>query len=212
MRYATKQIPCGHYLEDRVTLLEDSRSCLIVVADGVGGLEFGDRAAELVAGIIEKSWRESQLDCPSSIEQRLREADTIAFHSSNCGQTTAVVVTVMDGCIFGASVGDSEAWLITDQKHSALTSSQHSRPLLGSGKAEPVTFCRKSPGGVLLVGSDGLFRRVPSWLACNTCRIKDPDEACEMLVQLARLPNGKFSDDVSIVVYRLASAVENNTD
>jgi serine/threonine protein phosphatase PrpC len=205
MRCATKQVPCGQCTEDRVTLLEVGRSCLIVVAYGVGGLEFGDRAAELVVGVIEESWRESHLDCPSSIGQRLREADTIAFHSSNCGQTSAVVVAVIDGSIFGASVGDSEAWLITDHQHSALTSSQHSRPLLGSGKAEPVTFCRKSPGGVLLVGSDGLFRRVPSWLACDTCRINDPPEACEMLVQLARLPDGKFSDDVSVVVYRFPS-------
>lgn len=210
MHYATRQMACGPRIEDRVTLLEAGRSCLIVVADGVGGLEFGDRAAELVVAAIEASWRNSQLDCAMAVEQRLRELDSEASRSSNCGQTTAVVVVARDGSIFGASVGDSEAWLITEPHHSALTSSQHNRPMLGSGKANPVAFCRESPGGVLLVGTDGLFRRVPSWLACETCRTKDPQDACEALMSFARLPNGRFSDDISIAIYHLPASTENN--
>ena len=206
------QVACGEATEDRAVVLEDDQSCMIVVADGVGGIDHGGEAAELVVDVVGTAWREGRLDGPDAVAQVLRDADQLVWQAAQAGQATAVVVVVAGSRVFGASVGDSEAWFVTNQTHSALTAAQRSRPLPGSGAAEPVLFARQTPlGGWLLVSSDALFRRVPSWKACDLCRHKTPVDACAALIELVRLPHGKFSDDVSIVIARLPAAIDHSS-
>ncbi len=67
--------------------------------------------------------------CSSRAHGRGRyvEADATA------GEAAAVVALVTKGMIVGASVGDSEAWLLARGGVVRLTSNQRRKPLLGSG-------------------------------------------------------------------------------
>ena len=56
------------------------------------------------------------------------------------GESTVVVVDVRADSICGASVGDSQAWIVNGADITDLTARQHRKPLLGSGEAEPVGF------------------------------------------------------------------------
>src|SRR6186997_2050497 len=101
--------------EDRVAVFTFDERTVIVVADGAGGVGSGDIAAEAVL-------REIEPDLP-----RIHSADEWAdtLRQIDCrispGESTAVVVDVRPYGIAGASVGDSEAWIIKDGKITNLT-------------------------------------------------------------------------------------------
>ena len=205
--YRIGQASCGESSEDRIVVLEAKHSCLILIADGVGGLSYGGEAAELVGEVCTAAWRESRLDSPEAIVEVLQVADRRVQAEACCGETTAVVLVIRGEFLLGASVGNSEAWMITDHGYSSLTRLQPSRPLIGSGIANPAGFQKPlAPASVLLVGSDGLFARVPAWMAAEVCRTSNPTDASDQLLDRVRLPSGIFADDVSIVVYRPATA------
>lgn len=61
--------------------------------------------------------------------------------------------------IFGASVGDSAAWLFADAGPIDFTRDQQRKPLLGSGQApSPRGFCSPIQSGTLVIASDGLWK------------------------------------------------------
>jgi serine/threonine protein phosphatase PrpC len=74
------------------------------------------------------------------------------------GQCTAVVVEISEGRVFGASVGDSGAWMLTGKTTIDLTENQHRKPLLGSDEALPMGFGPIELSGRLLIATDGLFK------------------------------------------------------
>ena len=79
--------------------------------------------------------------------------------SDGNGETTGVVVAVSEQGVVGASVGDSAAWLISEDGFDNLTAAQLHKPLIGSGRAKPASFVRNALGEqVLLLGSDGLVK------------------------------------------------------
>ena len=59
--------------------------------------------------------------------------------------------------IAGASVGDSQAWMIDEGEIVSLTAEQNRKPLLGSGQAIPVGFNQPPLHGILVAGTDGFF-------------------------------------------------------
>jgi serine/threonine protein phosphatase PrpC len=182
--------------EDRVDILSDSDRVVIVVADGAGGIGSGDQAADCVVREVraafkttntEAGWVEmlSQIDCRIGM-----------------GESTAVIVDVSLSGLCGASVGDSQAWLILDGELDNLTSGQVRKPLLGTGEARPIGFSRESFAGLLIVATDGF---------CNY--VKRPElvrktagaELCEVprkLLEMVRLKSGELWDDVGIVACR----------
>jgi len=74
------------------------------------------------------------------------------------GQCTAVVVEISEGRVFGASVGDSGAWMLPGKAIVDLTENQNRKPLLGSDEASPMGFGPIEISGRLLIASDGLFK------------------------------------------------------
>ena len=116
---------------------------------------------------------------------------------------TVVVLSVTVRQVRGASVGDTEAWLITETGWHDLKAHQRRKPLLGSGAAVPVAFRSEHSGGTLVVGSDGLFKYTPGALIRETALQGTPGEACGALLELVRLPGGALQDDVGVVVRRL---------
>src|SRR5262249_4700430 len=118
------------------------------------------------------------------------------------GQTTAVVLVVDDRGIIGASVGDSEAWIVYADRVDMLTTHQERKPLLGGG-AHPVAT-RAGPLGDAtgVIGSDGLFRYARPIDIARIAMQPDLEVAATALVDLVRLENGNVQDDVSVVLVR----------
>jgi serine/threonine protein phosphatase PrpC len=96
-------------------------------------------------------------------------------------------------------VGDSAAWVVGGAGIDDLTLGQR-KARLGSGRAAPVSFRRDGLDGVLVVGTDGLFKYATPSRIRDAVRDRPPEEAAARLVELVRLPSGAFQDDVAVVV------------
>jgi serine/threonine protein phosphatase PrpC len=116
-----------------------------------------------------------------------------------------VLIVIDEGGIYGASSGDSEAWVIQDDGTiDDLTKNQHKKRRLGSGRALPVGFERASFAGTLIVGTDGLYRYArPDVIAEVVTSALTPEDAAAGLVELVR-PGGsnELLDDVGVVAVR----------
>ena len=182
--------------EDRIAVLEEDDRCVIVVADGAGGMGAGEEASEAVIREISAVVKET-----TTAEAWINVLGQTDLRIGN-GQSTAVVVDVRPEGICGASVGDSQAWLIRDYELVNLTANQRRKPLLGSGDAVPVGLSEGAVNGVLIVASDGLCNYVKR--ADVVKLVSQGEFVClpRQLLSLVRLRSGEFWDDVGIVVCR----------
>ncbi len=174
---------------------------MIIVADGAGGITHGGAAADAVVGLVRGRAHELA-DVEDCIELLLK-ADHIV--EATGGETTAALLVVDDNGIYGASSGDSEAWVIReDGTIDDLTAKQHKKRRLGSGRALPVGFERSGfLRGSMVVGSDGLFRYAREEAIVDVVlRAGTPDEVGDGLVDLVRPGSGELLDDVAVVVLR----------
>src|SRR5205814_345640 len=112
-----------------------------------------------------------------------------------------VLMSVNASGVAGASVGDSEAWLIRADVCDSLTEHQHRKPLLGDGAAEPVAIEARHEGATLLVGTDGLFKYA-SRDRIHAVALQEQSQVVAQLVDAARLPTGGLQDDIAIVLCR----------
>jgi serine/threonine protein phosphatase PrpC len=169
---------------------------VVVVADGAGGIGRGDLAAETVVREVQLAYR----DLHSGMEwsAMLNRLDL----GISAGETTAVVVDIRPYGIAGASVGDSQAWIFDDGSIADLTSNQSRKPLLGSGRAEPVSFSHNPLAGIMLVATDGFYdyakRTEINRLVFQTDFYSVPRKCIEMV----QLPSGEFWDDIGVVAVR----------
>jgi serine/threonine protein phosphatase PrpC len=115
---------------------------------------------------------------------------------------TAVVASVGPTGIEGASVGDSEAWIINSDGQKRLTRNQIRKPLLGSGSAYPVPFASGILDSTLLVASDGLFKYTDFENICPVALLENVDAAAAGLIELVRLPSGALWDDIAVILCR----------
>jgi serine/threonine protein phosphatase PrpC len=126
--------------------------------------------------------------------------ETIDRALAETGQTTAILLVVSNGRIFGASVGDSVAWLVDSVGTLDLTENQNPKPLLGSGRAVAVPFGPFEFRGRVLVGSDGLFKYARLDLIRNIAATSPVARVPDELVAAVRLPSGGLQDDIAIIV------------
>lgn len=183
--------------EDRVGVFTSDERTVIVVADGAGGIGSGDIAAEYVLREIER-----ELHRVHSADQWADTLGQVDCRLSS-GESTAVIVDVRPYGIAGASVGDSEAWVIKDGKIVNLTANQNRKPLLGSGAASPVSFMCSPLDGVLLLATDGFCNyvkrdRVPAMITQS-----DFYTIPRHCIEMVRLPSGALWDDIGIVAARI---------
>jgi PPM family protein phosphatase len=181
--------------QDRAGAFEVDGGHVLVVADGAGGTSGGAEAAQSVIDAI------GELEEPdTNWASFLGKLDSQLSANASLGETTAVIAFVRDGYVHGASVGDSEAWLVDKGQVADLTENQRRKPLLGSGLAKPVAFGPVAFVGVLVLGSDGLFRYVDPEKIRRLSAIVPVNEAADALLQAARLPSGSLHDDISVIV------------
>ncbi len=119
------------------------------------------------------------------------------------GQTTAVIVEVTPTTIRGASVGDSQAWIVREDSFVDLTESQHAKPLIGSGRATPTVLTNTAPlDGTLVIATDGVFKYAKVEQLCDAALDSNIHTIPAALIDLARLPNGKLQDDAAVILCR----------
>jgi serine/threonine protein phosphatase PrpC len=142
----------------------------------------------------------STLDGPDSCVDLIQNLDRAVAQDKVAGETTCVVVVVTVDEIFGASVGDSGAWLIDSSGYVDLTRQQVRKPFVGSGSARPIHFSHKLTNGRrLLLATDGLFKYSSSERITAICRHGSPDEVAKQLIESVRYPSGSLPDDVTVI-------------
>lgn len=193
MDIAIQVVPARRVGDDRAEAFPKPDGHLLVLADGAGGTSGGAAAADAVLDGTRSFSPKSSSDCVrllKELDQRL----------TNVGQTTAVLTVVANGEVFGASVGDSSAWLLTAAGVVDLTHRQKPKPLLGSGSAMPIGFGPLPCVGRLLIGSDGLFKYVQHERIRDLASKLPLDEAAAALIGAARLRSGALQDDIAVIV------------
>ncbi len=185
--------------EDVVRVVQTAETVAFAVADGAGGLGGGARAARLVVEGFEGVVGEMAPGdaTPELWCEFLVRLDAQLQRDSDAGESTAVVAVLRDHEVVGASVGDSEAWVMgRDGACEVLTSGQQ-KSRLGSGRANPVGFRATVTNAVVLAATDGLFHAAPADTIRALLRgAPTPEE----LVALARSRSGKLYDDVGLVI------------
>ena len=205
MRYATAIATEGEAArnEDRAAVMELDSACVIVVADGAGGLSGGDIAADATVQFVRDCvMRNGAVTEPAYWCQALTELDESLSADAAAGECTAVVAVVDQAGVRGASVGDSGALMFADSEFDDLTGTQQRKPLCGSGLATPTPFGPTPLRGTLVMASDGLFKYAKLSDILRVVSALDVEEVARALVDSARLPSGKLQDDIVVVVCR----------
>lgn len=195
--------------EDRLAVHQLDGGVVVVVADGVGGFSGGGRAADLAVKIVGEAIEHGtfNLFSPDPWVELLIHADAIVASDRHAGETTIVVVAVAeDGRVVGASCGDSGAVMVTTSGDlDDLTTKQHKKRRLGSGRALPVPFERAVFNRTLVVATDGLFSFArPEVITRVAVEREDLDETAEALLRAVTLPTGTLQDDMAAIVVRRA--------
>jgi serine/threonine protein phosphatase PrpC len=184
--------------EDRLLVEHLADRTLLVVADGAGGTGRGAAAAQAVCDAAVSEFRRSSGSEPW--DHRLRRFDARVRDGGRGGTSTAVALEVLAGQVCGASVGDSGAWLVSDDGITDLTELQAVKPLLGSGAAEPVAFGPVPLRGRLIVATDGLFKYARRERIASVAKTGSLEEAAASLLDIVRLQSGRLQDDVGLLI------------
>lgn len=199
------RIEKGDLGQDQIAIDHHHNHWIIVVADGAGGTGGSTQAAQAVCdGVLAEFNTHTGTSKDTRWGAFLLDLDRKMPRICDGGQTTAVVIDINNGLITGASVGDSQAWLVTDTTTLDLTLHQQRQPLLGSGEANPIglrsIYMNGQNPGRLLVGSDGLFKYAQPGSIASLARSSDLGNAVNNLVDSVRLKNGALPDDVAVVL------------
>lgn len=195
--------------QGRVGICEAFDALVFVVADGAGNPPGGGAASRRAVEIVRKAITGERPNDDAQIwAERLGGIDRLLNRDKNAGETTAVVASIVvtgrAAQIVGASVGDSEAWLITANGNGVerLTQRQARAPLLGSSTALPVPFTSDWTEGTLLIATGGLFKYADHAQICITAASLELEQAAQNLLDLTRMSNGRLQADVGLLLCR----------
>ena len=192
--------------EDALAVINTNDSVWFCIADGAGGIGGGSFASSMITTAFTKLAHESSITHPDEFESFLRAIDLELNSSPVGGESTAILGVVVSGVVFGASVGDSEAWLFNTEYQLQLTEFQIIKPLIGSGYAKPIGFGPMDLEHIMVVGSDGLFKYTNLKEMSGAV---SQGESASQLAALSKKQTGYLQDDISVLVVRRKS--HNNT-
>jgi serine/threonine protein phosphatase PrpC len=198
--FSTATAAGGALTRDRAAVLEHEDTRIVVVADGAGGLPGGAEASDAVVDAVRARASVRPFD-PYDLRvwsEVLTTTDVDLARSSEGGETTVIIAVVGPYGVVGVSVGDCEAWVVGPRRD-CLTEKQD-RARLGSKRSRPTPFHRSRLSGVLVVGTDGLFRHARSEAIADACTAGDVSRIANRLVELPRLRSRAYPDDVALVV------------
>lgn len=187
--------------QDRVFAESRDRYTLLIVADGAGGINHGDKAASaLIHQLASLDPGIGQACEPMFWTRALGQLDQAIADQGHGGETTAVVAAVCNKTIYGASVGDSCAWWVDEDEWYDLTAAQARKPLLGSGRSQPMPFGPVPMKGALMLATDGVVKYARHKDILDMIR-SDGIKCARELINLARLPSGGLQDDAAVLLY-----------
>jgi serine/threonine protein phosphatase PrpC len=201
-RFATAAASSRGATEDRATVVPIDVGWLVCVADGVGGIAGGAKAADLfVAGVQRTACRAGfDLTSPAAWIALLQDLDHEIAVDPMAGETTGIALAVTSGLIVGASCGDSRALLSTSTGWQDLTSQQRRKPRLGTGQACALPFTAEAHG-TLVVGTDGLFDYIKlDDISRTVLHASESEDAADGLIRLVLDRYRTPPDDIAIVV------------
>jgi serine/threonine protein phosphatase PrpC len=138
---------------------------------------------------------------PADVCAWLARVDDAILAEGKGGLATAVALILSGTGVVGASVGNSQAWIVADEV-TVLTENQHRKPMMGSGDARPVGFSHRPFEGWLLVGTDGLFNYASRPKISRACDGTGAQQVAAALVDAARLADGGLQDDIAVAALR----------
>lgn len=213
---------------------------LFIVADGMGGHQEGERASAITTRIVAQyvlreiymalmNQEMNDPDRPSIADvmrAAVQEANVSVTEQIPEGGTTVTTTVVIGDLAYIAHVGDSRAYLITEDRieqitrdHSlvqrlieldqltpeeAIDHPQRNVLYRAVGQSETLDVDaitrRLPPRSRLLLCSDGLWNMVPEdELQDVVSRVKDPQEICNQLVKLANERGGQDNITVALI-------------
>jgi serine/threonine protein phosphatase PrpC len=200
--------------EDRYVVREHRGVLLMAIADGVGGEEGGEIAAD--AAVVELAERFFSSPRERALEERvgdaMRDANTAvlrAAESSGNPQAAATLVAavVAHDHLVVANLGDSRAYLVRDgaprqltEDHSGEAANAITRFVGDPRGVQPDVFVEDlGPTDRLVLCSDGLTRHVKPEEIAATLAAHPVDRAADALVELANVRGGE--DNVTVVIH-----------
>lgn len=215
---------------------------LFVVADGMGGHQEGERASAITVRIVARyvlyeiymallEQRMNDPDRPSIAEvlrAAVQEANESVTEEIPEGGTTVTSTVILGDLAYIAHVGDSRAYLISDEGIEQITrdhslvqrlieldqltteeAAEHpQRNVLyrAIGQSETLDVDaitrRLPPGACLLLCSDGLWNMVPEDTILKIVRAyANPQDACNHLVKLANERGGP--DNITVILVQV---------
>ena len=189
--------------QDCAEVFERDDKLVVALGDGASGI----RGSDVASATLIEAVRVAVGDRTFAVEDprkwvTLFEAVDLGLAAHAAGETSGIVVVVGPGMLLGVSTGDSEAWAVTTTRIDKLTVGQQTKQRLGSRRVTPTSFERHALDGVLLVGTDGLFKFAAGDVIAQIVRSSDVGPAAEKLIDLVRLPSGKLADDAAVVLLR----------
>lgn len=187
--------------QDRGVIINLDNCLVFIISDGAGGLGGGEKAAEIV---IEegKNIDKHYLGHADTFfwADMLSQIDQKVYNDREAGEATAIIIITDGKIILGASVGDSEAWIINGNKTVDLTSRQVRKPIIGSGSACPIPFGPVEFNGTLIMATDGLFKFTSMEKIQQTIATHEIEKSGFALIECVRLQSGSLQDDVTIIL------------
>jgi PPM family protein phosphatase len=214
---------------------------LFIVADGMGGHHDGEKASAITARIVAKhvnteiflSLLNQQMNDPDrpSIAEILREAVEKANEAVTAeipeGGTTVTASVILGDLAYIAHVGDSRAYMITDEGIEQITrdhslvqrlieldqltpeeAAEHPQRnvlyrAIGQSESLDVDAItrRLPPRSRLLLCSDGLWNLVSEDAISDIVTNNSPQEACNKLVKMANDRGGP--DNISVILVQV---------
>lgn len=194
MNYAVISRTTQQENKDRLFVAKGDENYVIVIADGAGGIGGGAEAAQLSINLLQNINAHSPIDALQQIDRKL-------YEDHAAGETTVIYLKIERNKVSGASIGDSEAWLINNDTVLNITKNQKRKPLAGSGKATATGFDDIPFKGTLLVATDGLTKYLSmSTIASTVQESPSLSNCCEILIEKSRYKSGELPDDISIVL------------
>lgn len=191
-------------MQDRVEFLPFGDRLVFIVGDGAGGIRGGTQAVEwFVRGARQAAPALTSVD---DCAELLRRLDGEIADADECGETTGIIIVLNSKGLFGASVGDSAAWLFAAEGKTELTQGQARKPFLGGGMVRPHRFEYVFGRGTLVVATDGLWKYTSLESIERMVRAGSPEKLAADLAELVRLRSGGLQDDVGIVAAAVGSS------
>jgi PPM family protein phosphatase len=193
--------PGNDELQDRLEIVRLDSRIVFIMADGSGGTRGGGEAADrFVRSARDMATKLLQAeDC----RRLIQSLDNEIAKAVDCGETTGIITVVQSDVLFGASVGDSAAALVTSRGVHQVSGGPR-KPYLGSGFAIPSQFALRISNGTLVIATDGLWKYTSLESIEQKARTGIPDRLAKELADLVRLRSGALPDDIAIATCRIA--------